>query len=155
MNNRFVWINWSYSQSNICSVLLSNVHSQNKQPRLSKQSETFSHDCLSPFLADSICCLFCSCLWPAWLCCCWMSCSKRAMVLVQGSRCSSLPTSVRRSSGRPSAPRLWTPEEVRNPRVVGECGILFNNRQSSDQSPSHCSSALHRTEPHSCDFFCF
>lgn len=54
-----------------------------------------------------------SCLWLAWSCCCWTSCSKRGMVLVQGSHCLLLPTSVRPLCGRPSAPQLWTLDEVR------------------------------------------
>lgn len=56
-----------------------------------------------------------SCLWLEWLCCCWTSCSKRVTVSVQGSHCLSLPTSVRRSCGRPSVLQLWTLEEVKTP----------------------------------------
>lgn len=97
-----------------------------------------------------------SCLWLAWLCCCWTSCSKRDTVLVQGSHCLLLPTSVRPLSGRPSAPQLWTPEEVGNHKMFTEYVILIKECKchSSGQSPYCCSSPLHRAVPHTSDILC-
>lgn len=57
-------------------------------------------------------CFFFSSLLQVWLSCCWMSCSRRAMVWARESLSSLPPTSARQSSGRPSAPPPSTLAEV-------------------------------------------
>lgn len=57
--------------------------------------------------------VFSSFLLQVWLSCCWTSCSRRAMVWALVSLSSLQPTSVRLSSGRPSAPPPSTLAEVR------------------------------------------
>lgn len=80
---------------------------------------------LSQLTVARVC--FHSCLSLGWLCCCWMSCSRRAMDSVQGFHFSLLPTSVKRLSGRPLAPRLWTLDEVRKHNLVTECLLLMSD----------------------------
>lgn len=70
-------------------------------------------------------CVF-SCLLQVWLFYCWMSCSRRAMVLALVSLSSLPPTSVRQSSGRPSVPPLSTLAEVRILQMNTNCtGSVF------------------------------
>lgn len=57
-------------------------------------------------------CFSCSCLWPVWSCCCWMSCCRRVTGWALVSLSSSPPTSVRQSYGRRSAQPQSTLEEV-------------------------------------------
>lgn len=71
-------------------------------------------------------CVF-SCLLQVWLFYCWMSCSRRAMVLALVSLSSLLPTSVRQSSGRPSVPPLSTLAEVRILQINKSNWICFYN----------------------------
>ncbi len=57
-------------------------------------------------------CFSCSCLWPVWSCCCWMSCCRKVTVWALVSLSSLPPTSVKQSYGRRSAQPQSTQAEV-------------------------------------------